>query len=186
MYPFPAIAGERMTLRCLVWGTDEVKRSVFYKENTVIKTINGESFQLDSVNESNVGKYKCVATYRHKGQTISTPHQYGSDAQEVLVHGMHSRYLYLWLLLTIHCLPKWPFTLTDSKRYSLPALCKTHIKAKQEQYCLGFSKLNTKTIVSTVSKLYSFYMKSICSISWYGWMCFHSQTAASVSITKES
>ncbi|XP_015237871.1 PREDICTED: uncharacterized protein LOC107089535 [Cyprinodon variegatus] len=86
MYPFPAIAGERMTLRCLVWGTDEVKRSVFYKENTVIKTINGESFQLDSVNQSNVGKYKCVATYRHKGQTISTPHQYGSDAQEVLVY----------------------------------------------------------------------------------------------------
>ncbi|XP_017166128.1 uncharacterized protein LOC103481052 isoform X2 [Poecilia reticulata] len=85
MYPFPAIAGEKMTLRCLVWGTNEVTKSVFYKENTKIKSVQGDTYDIPAVTESEVGSYKCKATYRYKDQTVD-PHVYDSDVQDVPVH----------------------------------------------------------------------------------------------------
>ncbi|XP_014874416.1 uncharacterized protein LOC106937421 isoform X1 [Poecilia latipinna] len=85
MYPFPAIAGEKMTLKCLVWGTEEVTKSVFYKENTNIMSVQGDTYNIPTVNEPGVERYKCKATYRYKDQTVD-PHVYDSDVQDVPVH----------------------------------------------------------------------------------------------------
>ncbi|KAM4525967.1 uncharacterized protein V3H82_000428 [Fundulus diaphanus] len=86
MYPFPAIAGEGLTLRCLVWGTDEISKSVFYKDNKIYQDVNGPTYKIRSVTESDVGSYKCEATYRHKAQTIKASHKYDSDVQDMLFH----------------------------------------------------------------------------------------------------
>ncbi|XP_027854818.1 uncharacterized protein LOC114133259 isoform X2 [Xiphophorus couchianus] len=84
MYPFPAMAGEKMTLRCLVWGTKEVIQSVFYKENVMTKTVHGDTYNIPKVTESEMGRYRCKATYRYKDQTVS-PHVYKSDVQDLPV-----------------------------------------------------------------------------------------------------
>ncbi|XP_012718572.2 uncharacterized protein LOC105926701 [Fundulus heteroclitus] len=86
MYPFPAIAGEGLTLKCLVWGTDEISKSVFYKDNRMYQDVSGPTYKIRSVTESDVGRYKCEATYRHKAQTIRTSHTYDSDVQDMLFH----------------------------------------------------------------------------------------------------
>ncbi|XP_043957664.1 uncharacterized protein LOC122822796 isoform X2 [Gambusia affinis] len=85
MYPFPAIEGEKMTLRCIVWGTEKVTKSVFYKENIETKSVHGDAFVIPEVTESQVGSYKCKATYRYKDQTVG-PHVDDSDVQDLPVH----------------------------------------------------------------------------------------------------
>lgn len=76
-----------MTLRCLVWGTKEVIQSVFYKENVMTKRVNGDTYNIPKVTESEMGRYRCKATYRYKDQTVR-PHVYESDVQDLPVHGM--------------------------------------------------------------------------------------------------
>ncbi|XP_047233158.1 uncharacterized protein LOC124875207 [Girardinichthys multiradiatus] len=86
MDPFPAAAGETLTLTCLVWGTNDISNSVFYKNNRIYATVTGPIYKITKINESEGGDFKCEATYRYKAQTIEASHKYDSDVQEVLVH----------------------------------------------------------------------------------------------------
>ncbi|KAM6897916.1 uncharacterized protein FYW49_019142 [Xenentodon cancila] len=85
MYPWPAVAGESLTLRCLVWGSDQVKKSVFLRNNTEITTVTGSTHKISTVDMSDIGKYKCHATYSYRTQTRKSLHQKDSDSQEVSV-----------------------------------------------------------------------------------------------------
>lgn len=88
MYPLPAVAGQSLSLRCLVWGTDKIIKSVFYKNDSPFQMVeSSHTYKIDATTESEVGQYKCVATYRYVDQTIKTPHEDTSDPQEVSVHG---------------------------------------------------------------------------------------------------
>lgn len=85
MYPHPAISGEDMTLRCLVWGTDKIRRVEFYKEGRVIEIGSKVSNKI----KAEEGKYKCEAIFTHVAYTAG-PHDHEfSDLQDVFVHGMH-------------------------------------------------------------------------------------------------
>lgn len=89
MYPLPAVAGESLTLRCLVWGTDLITRTVFYKDNAVILDSVSPTYKIPKVTESVKGRYKCDATFTHKANTGGPPYQVVSDKQDVFVQGMH-------------------------------------------------------------------------------------------------
>lgn len=80
-----------MTLKCLVWGAEQVFESVFYKDGVIFTKITEPKFDITEAKESTEGRYKCEATYKYKDQTVETPHKYDSDAQEVLVYGMHTQ-----------------------------------------------------------------------------------------------
>ncbi|XP_037836562.1 uncharacterized protein LOC108237157 isoform X2 [Kryptolebias marmoratus] len=87
MYPLPAVAGESLTLKCLVWGTNKISQSVFYKGNSVFETVQGsESHKIQTMTESEVGSYKCEATYKYVDQTVSNSHTDTSDTQDVPVY----------------------------------------------------------------------------------------------------
>ncbi|KAK5601214.1 hypothetical protein CRENBAI_002771 [Crenichthys baileyi] len=86
MDPFPAIVGETLTLTCLVWGTNDISKSVFYKHNSAPVSVKGSNYKITEITESTGGDYKCEATYRYKAQTIEASHKYDSDVQEVLVY----------------------------------------------------------------------------------------------------
>ncbi|XP_074475315.1 uncharacterized protein LOC141758108 isoform X2 [Sebastes fasciatus] len=85
MYPLPAVVGESLTLKCLVWGTDQISRAVFYKDNVIILEGHNPIYQIPNVTESAKGNYKCDATYTHKGRTAGLPYKYVSDVQDVFV-----------------------------------------------------------------------------------------------------
>lgn len=87
MYPTPAVAGERLTLRCLVWGTDQITRTVFLKNNATIEENNPPTYKIDNVTESVEGAYKCWATYRYG--TAEVLNDQVSDPQDLLVQGMY-------------------------------------------------------------------------------------------------
>ncbi|XP_042254057.1 uncharacterized protein LOC121887385 [Thunnus maccoyii] len=86
MYPQPAVVGESLTLKCLVWGTDQISRAVFYKEKIVFANETTSTHKIANVTESEAGRYKCDATYRHVGET-ETLHKDVSDIQDVFVQG---------------------------------------------------------------------------------------------------
>eukprot|EP00064_Thunnus_orientalis_P001351 superscaffoldBa00000091_g1354 len=85
MYPQPAVVGESLTLKCLVWGTDQISRAVFYRENRKLANDTTPTYKIANVTESAAGRYKCDATYRHVAQTTKTPHEKVSDMQDVFV-----------------------------------------------------------------------------------------------------
>lgn len=88
MYPLPAVAGQSLSLRCLVWGTNKIIKLVFYKNNSHFQTVErSQTYRIKHTTESEVGLYKCVATYRYADQTVPNPHEDTCDPQEVSVHG---------------------------------------------------------------------------------------------------
>ncbi|XP_034564166.1 uncharacterized protein LOC117830239 [Notolabrus celidotus] len=85
MYPLPALVGERLTLRCLVWGTDQISHTVFYKDNKTIQGGASPTYNIPSVTESLGGSYKCESTFTYRGRTAGPPYKEESDDQDVLV-----------------------------------------------------------------------------------------------------
>lgn len=85
MIPGPAMAGESLTLRCLVWGTNQISQVIFYKNDQVIQRGSRASYEINKVSDFNEGRYKCQATYTYKDTTGGTPYQETSDAQELFV-----------------------------------------------------------------------------------------------------
>ncbi|XP_018520078.1 uncharacterized protein LOC108875553 [Lates calcarifer] len=85
MYPLPAVVGEPLTLRCLVWGTDRISKAVFYKGDTVIADGKAFTHKIKDVTESTEGKYKCDATYTHVARTAGPDYHKFSDVQDVFV-----------------------------------------------------------------------------------------------------
>lgn len=88
MYPHPVVLGESLTLRCLVWGTDEITEAVFSKDGSVIERGTQSTYMISKVTESTKGKYQCNATYTYKGRTHGPPYRKESEVQEVFVQGM--------------------------------------------------------------------------------------------------
>ncbi|KAK2820218.1 hypothetical protein Q5P01_023177 [Channa striata] len=82
MYPLPAIAGENVKLRCLVWGTDEISQSALYLNDTEMP---GEISGLYLVTKPQAGSYKCFAQFKYKAQTASTQHKVYSDVQYLYI-----------------------------------------------------------------------------------------------------
>ncbi|XP_076615406.1 sialoadhesin [Chaetodon auriga] len=85
MYPLPAVAGESLTLRCLVWGTDQITRAVFYKDHVLIGDSNSPIYKVPDVTENTEGTYKCNATFTYKARTAGQPYHVDSDHQLVFV-----------------------------------------------------------------------------------------------------
>lgn len=85
MYPLPPVVGEPLTLRCLVWGTDQISNTVFYKDNAVIIGAVSSTHTITNVTELTEGQYKCDVTYTHKAQAAGPPYHEVSDTQEVFV-----------------------------------------------------------------------------------------------------
>ncbi|XP_040922644.1 uncharacterized protein LOC121201086 isoform X2 [Toxotes jaculatrix] len=86
MDPLPAMIGQSLTMRCIVWGTDRISKTVFYKDNTVITNTIGSMHVITNVTESSKGEYKCNATYTHVARTAGPPYCKVSDTQKVSVH----------------------------------------------------------------------------------------------------
>ncbi|XP_041830905.1 uncharacterized protein LOC121633091 isoform X2 [Melanotaenia boesemani] len=84
IYPLPAVAGQSLGLRCLVWGTDKVSETIFYRNNTLLVSVNGATHNINDVEKSQGGIYSCEASYKYRDQTTS-PHKLVSDTQEVSV-----------------------------------------------------------------------------------------------------
>lgn len=89
MHPLPALLGESMILRCLVWGTDRISRTVFYKNNEIILESPSPTYKITNVTESTAGSYKCDATFRYNAHEAGNPYKVVSDSQDMFVHGMH-------------------------------------------------------------------------------------------------
>nr|XP_043869628.1 uncharacterized protein LOC122759122 [Solea senegalensis] len=87
MYPLPAVIGESLTLKCLVWGTDQISNAVFYKDDNVLSEATS-TFVISKVTEVTQGRYKCEATYTHKAYISGPPYHETSDVQDVLVQGV--------------------------------------------------------------------------------------------------
>lgn len=94
MYPQPAIVGENLILKCYVWGTDKIRRVVFYKKGEmndwkVIVESRSSTYKIPDVTESAKGQYKCNAIYTHVARTYGPSYNVTSDIQEVFVQSMH-------------------------------------------------------------------------------------------------
>ncbi|XP_062416004.1 uncharacterized protein LOC119212782 [Pungitius pungitius] len=85
MYPLPAVVGESLTLKCLVWGAERIIRAVFYKDTKSIQESQQFTYHIDNVTDSTGGRYKCEATYTYKQHSAGPPYQVFSDEQNVFV-----------------------------------------------------------------------------------------------------
>ncbi|KAF1374034.1 hypothetical protein PFLUV_G00245080 [Perca fluviatilis] len=85
MYPLPAVVGESLTLKCLAWGTDQISRTFFYKNNDILPGSHSSTYIISTVTESAMGRYKCNATFTHKARTEGPPYEVASDDQDVFV-----------------------------------------------------------------------------------------------------
>ncbi|AWP17506.1 Hypothetical protein SMAX5B_020195 [Scophthalmus maximus] len=105
MYPLPPVVGEPLTLRCLVWGTDQISNTVFYKDNAVIIGAVSSTHTITNVTELTEGQYKCDVTYTHKAQAAGPPYHEVSDTQEVFVQdqlsGSDELTIFIIILLVI-------------------------------------------------------------------------------------
>ncbi|KAM9560382.1 uncharacterized protein ACWYII_018480 [Salvelinus alpinus] len=81
--PGPALLGEKLSLRCVVSGTDRISHTIFYKDTHAISDSSSSSYVIDNVTESDQGKYSCQATFTRsdKGQ----PNTVISTQQELIV-----------------------------------------------------------------------------------------------------
>ncbi|XP_049420328.1 uncharacterized protein LOC125881284 [Epinephelus fuscoguttatus] len=85
MYPFPAVVGESLSLRCLAWGTNQIRSTVFYKNNTVLRGNDSPTHKIPEVTESTSGSYRCNAIFKHKAHTDGPLSNVTSDDQDVFV-----------------------------------------------------------------------------------------------------
>ncbi|XP_028424371.1 B-cell receptor CD22 [Perca flavescens] len=85
MYPLPAVVGESLILKCLAWGTDLISHTVFYKNNEILDNSNRPTYKISNVTESAMGRYRCIATFKHKAYTEGPPYRVVSDDQDVFV-----------------------------------------------------------------------------------------------------
>ncbi|XP_051738144.1 uncharacterized protein LOC127506052 [Ctenopharyngodon idella] len=84
----PALMGERVDLRCAVWGGGKVENVVFYKDNKTIPNEMKDTYIITKATEDHTGKYSCHATYRYSHISADAARQEGdSDAQELKVIG---------------------------------------------------------------------------------------------------
>ncbi|XP_032358466.1 uncharacterized protein LOC116671356 isoform X1 [Etheostoma spectabile] len=86
MYTLPAVVGDSLILKCLAWGTDDINRTIFYKNNAVIQDGIGYTYKISFVKESARGSYKCEATFTHKARTEGPPYDVVSDDQDMFIH----------------------------------------------------------------------------------------------------
>ncbi|XP_071393540.1 uncharacterized protein [Centroberyx affinis] len=82
----PAMTGESLTLKCLAWGTDQISRAIFYKDEVVIQDGDRSAYHINNVTASSEGEYKCTATFTYRGRTAGPPYTETSDVQELFVH----------------------------------------------------------------------------------------------------
>lgn len=85
MYPFPALAGESVTLQCLVWGTDQISHASFYVNASDLQD-GRQTYEIQRVTKSAKGSYKCQAIYTYSARSEG-PLRETSDVQVLEVYG---------------------------------------------------------------------------------------------------
>ncbi|XP_059381197.1 uncharacterized protein LOC132116386 isoform X2 [Carassius carassius] len=85
----PALEGESVALRCVVWGGPELEEAIFYKNYTPISKSSPEgTYTIPKATQSDTGMYSCHATYRYSHISAKAAQKEGeSDAQELKVIG---------------------------------------------------------------------------------------------------
>ncbi|XP_058622179.1 uncharacterized protein LOC131533738 isoform X1 [Onychostoma macrolepis] len=84
----PALQGEPVALRCVVWGGAKLEKAVFYKNSIEIKSSSEGTYTITNATQSDNGKYSCHATYRFIHISAEAAQKEGdSDAQELKVIG---------------------------------------------------------------------------------------------------
>ncbi|XP_020309271.1 uncharacterized protein LOC109865462 [Oncorhynchus kisutch] len=81
--PGPALLGEKLSLRCVVSGTDRISHTIFYKDKQTIKDGSSSSHVIDNVTESDQGIYSCQATFTRSDKRM--PNTFNSTQQELIV-----------------------------------------------------------------------------------------------------
>ncbi|KAK5850669.1 hypothetical protein PBY51_001527 [Eleginops maclovinus] len=85
MYPVPAVVGETLTLQCLVWGTNLISNTIFFKDNNTLSNSNSPIYTFSNVSKSDMGSYSCKATYTYIQKPAGEPYQQSSDNQDMLI-----------------------------------------------------------------------------------------------------
>ncbi|XP_016423536.1 uncharacterized protein LOC107752134 [Sinocyclocheilus rhinocerous] len=84
----PALQGEPVALRCVVWGGPKLEQAVFYKDSKKIESTSEGTYTITNATQSDNGKYSCHATYRYSHISAEAAQKQGdSDAQELKVIG---------------------------------------------------------------------------------------------------
>ncbi|KAK2870431.1 hypothetical protein Q8A67_024823 [Cirrhinus molitorella] len=84
----PALQGEPVALRCVVWGGPKLENAIFYKDTTKIKSSPEGTYTITHATQNDNGNYSCRATYRYSHISAQAAQQEGySDAQELKVIG---------------------------------------------------------------------------------------------------
>ncbi|XP_030622965.1 uncharacterized protein zgc:154125 isoform X2 [Chanos chanos] len=65
----PALEGESLVLRCVVWGNGRIDQVTFYKDNREIRMSKDPNFTISNVTQADKADYSCQADY-----TFSTLH----------------------------------------------------------------------------------------------------------------
>ncbi|XP_052345206.1 uncharacterized protein LOC118366081 isoform X3 [Oncorhynchus keta] len=81
--PGPALLGEKLSLRCVVSGTDRISHTIFYKDKQTIKDGSSSSYVINNVTESDQGIYSCQATFTRRDKGM--PSTFNSTQQELIV-----------------------------------------------------------------------------------------------------
>uniref|UniRef100_A0A3Q3LWM9 Ig-like domain-containing protein n=1 Tax=Mastacembelus armatus TaxID=205130 RepID=A0A3Q3LWM9_9TELE len=89
-YSLPAVKGEALTLKCLAWGTDQIREAVFYENDKVLQTGSSNTYKIPNMAVSNKARYKCRATFVYPGYTAGPPDKVESEDQDIYVHGIHT------------------------------------------------------------------------------------------------
>lgn len=87
MYPFPALAGDSVTLRCLVWGTDQISNAGFYVNTSNLHKSRTPTYEIQHVTKSSKGRYKCEADFTYPLNSDRVLLQQTSDDQDLEVYG---------------------------------------------------------------------------------------------------
>ncbi|XP_051970793.1 uncharacterized protein LOC127635055 [Xyrauchen texanus] len=84
----PAMEGQTIALRCVVWGGGKVEHAVFYFNGTELEEKNDDTYTITHAAQKNNGQYSCQATYRYSHIHRQAAQQKGSsDQQELKVIG---------------------------------------------------------------------------------------------------
>ncbi|KAL1248288.1 hypothetical protein QQF64_021606 [Cirrhinus molitorella] len=84
----PALQGEPVALRCVVWGGPKLENAIFYKDTTEIKSSPEGTYTITNATQNDNGNYSCHATYRYSHISAQAAKREGdSDAQELKVIG---------------------------------------------------------------------------------------------------